>query len=273
MFFDLLILFFIISALQPAVKQKLLATSRQNLISKLEKKNKSRVIAIIHRQETMSILGFPVMRYIDINDSEEIIRVIQMTAPDTPIDLILHTPGGIALAALQIARAINKHQGKVTVYVPHYAMSGGTLIALAADEIVMGEHSMLGPVDPQLGKYPAPSVINVLKQKPLSEIDDETLILADISQKAISQLENSILEILPEKHSLEEKERIAKTLTEGRWTHDFPITVDVARDLGLNVSTEMPREIYQLMNLFPQPVRKTSAVEYDPRHRGEQNNY
>jgi ClpP class serine protease len=116
-------------------------------------------------------------------------------------------------------------------------------------------------------------VINVLKQKPLSEIDDETLILADISQKAISQLENSILEILPEKHSLEEKERIAKTLTEGRWTHDFPITVDVARDLGLNVSTEMPREIYQLMNLFPQPVRKTSAVEYDPRHRGEQNNY
>ncbi|MGB3914118.1 MAG: ATP-dependent Clp protease proteolytic subunit, partial [Dethiobacteria bacterium] len=242
MFFDLLILFFIISALQPAVKQKLLATSRQNLISKLEKKNKSRVIAIIHRQETMSILGFPVMRYIDINDSEEIIRVIQMTAPDTPIDLILHTPGGIALAALQIARAINKHQGKVTVYVPHYAMSGGTLIALAADEIVMGEHSMLGPVDPQLGKYPAPSVINVLKQKPLSEIDDETLILADISQKAISQLENSILEILPEKHSLEEKERIAKTLTEGRWTHDFPITVDVARDLGLNVSTEMPRE-------------------------------
>ncbi len=273
MFFNLLILFFIISALQPAIKQHILRASRQKLISKIEKKNKSRVIAFIHRQETMSILGFPVMRYIDINDSEEIIRVIQMTDPDTPIDLILHTPGGVALAALQIARAINKHQGKVTVYVPHYAMSGGTLIALAADQIVMGEHSMLGPVDPQLGKYPAPSIINVLKQKSFSEIDDETLILADISQKAINQLENSILELLPEKHSLEDKKRIAKALTQGLWTHDFPITVDVARSLGLNVSADMPREIYQLMNLFPQPVRNTSAVEYDPRHRGEQNNY
>lgn len=270
MFANLLILFFIISALQPAINQKTLKISRQNLISKIEKKNKSRVIAFIHRQETMSILGFPVMRYIDINDSEEIIRVIQMTDPDTPIDLILHTPGGVALAALQIARAIRKHQGKVTVYVPHYAMSGGTLIALAADQIVMGEHSMLGPVDPQLGKHPAPSIVNVLKQKPISEIDDETLILADIAQKAISQLENSILELLPEEHSLEDRERIAKALTQGRWTHDFPITVDVARDLGLNVSTEMPREIYELMKLFPQPVRSTSAVEYDPRHRGEQ---
>ncbi|MGB4504157.1 MAG: ATP-dependent Clp protease proteolytic subunit [Syntrophaceticus sp.] len=273
MFFDLLILFLIISALQPAIKQGMLKASRQNLISKIEKKNKSRVITLIHRQETMSILGFPVMRHIDINDSEEIIRVIQMTDKNMPIDLILHTPGGIALAALQIARAIRKHQGKVRVYVPHYAMSGGTLIALAADEIVMGEHSMLGPVDPQLGKYPAPSIVNVLKQKPISKIDDETLILADISQKAIKQLENSIIELLPDEHSLEDKQNIAATLTQGRWTHDFPINVDVARDLGLNVSTDLPEEIYQLMHLFPQPVRTTSAVEYDPKHRGVQNNH
>jgi len=120
--------------------------------------------------------------------TQKVIRAIQTTEPETPINLILHTPGGIALAALQIARAIKAHQGKVTVYVPHYAMSGGTLIALAADEIALGEHSVLGPVDPQIDKYPAPSIVNVLKQKPIAEIDDETLILADISQKAINQL-------------------------------------------------------------------------------------
>lgn len=150
-FFDLLVLFFIISALQPLFRQEMLKASRQNLISRIEKKTKSRVITLIHRQETMSILGFPVMRYIDINDSEKVIRVIQTTDPDTPISLILHTPGGIALAALQIAKAIKSHKGKVTVYVPHYAMSGGTLIALAADEIAMGKHAVLGPVDPQIG--------------------------------------------------------------------------------------------------------------------------
>lgn len=272
MFFDLLFLFIVISALQPVMKQKMLEASRQRLIYDIEKKHNSRVIAMIHRQETMSILGFPVMRYIDIDDSERVIRAIQMTDPDLPIDLILHTPGGVALAAVQIARALKKHPGKTTVYVPHYAMSGGTLIALAADEIIMGEQSVLGPVDPQIGQYPAPSIINVLKQKPLSAIDDQTLILANIAEKAINQLEGSIIDILPDQYSKDDKQRIAKILTQGNWTHDFPITVDVAKSLGLNVNTNMPKEIYQLMNLYPQPVRQTPTVEYLPGYRGQREN-
>src|SRR2546430_13059104 len=59
--------------------------------------------------------------YIDVNDSEEVLRAIHMTDPDVPLDLVLHTPGGLVLAALQIARAIRGHKGKVTVFVPHYA--------------------------------------------------------------------------------------------------------------------------------------------------------
>ncbi|HRD02165.1 MAG TPA: ATP-dependent Clp protease proteolytic subunit [Candidatus Saccharicenans sp.] len=263
-FFNILILFFMISALQPVIKQEILKASRQNLISRIEKKTKSRVITLIHRQETMSVLGFPIMRYIDINDSEKVIRAIQTTDADTPISLILHTPGGIALAALQIARAIRAHKGKVTIYVPHYAMSGGTLIALAADEIALGEHSVLGPVDPQIDKYPAPSIVNVLKQKPMAEIDDETLILADISQKAINQLENGIINLLPETYPLEEKKRISDCLTRGHWTHDFPISVDVARELGLKVTTDVPPEVFKLMDLFPQPIRSTPSVEFGP---------
>jgi ClpP class serine protease len=272
MFFDLLFLFIIISALQPVMKQRMLESSRQRLIYEIEKKHNSRVIAMIHRQETMSILGFPVMRYIDIDDSERVIRAIQMTDPDLPIDLILHTPGGVALAAVQIARALKKHPGKTTVYIPHYAMSGGTLIALAADEIIMGEQSVLGPVDPQIGQYPAPSIINVLKQKPLSTIDDQTLILANIAEKAINQLESSIIDILPDQYSNRDKQRIAKILTQGNWTHDFPITVEVAEGIGLNVNTNMPKEIYQLMNLYPQPVRQTPTVEYLPGYRGQREN-
>ena len=73
------------------------------------------------------------------------------------------------LAALQIARAIHKHQGKVTAFVPHYAMSGGTLVALAADEIVMSAYAMLGPVDPQLGEYPAASILKAVAKKPVAE--------------------------------------------------------------------------------------------------------
>ena len=123
----------------------------------------------------MRLLGFPVSRYIDVNDSEEVLRAIQMTDADMPVDIILHTPGGLVLAALQIARALRGHKGKVTAFVPHFAMSGGTLIALAADEIVMCRHSVLGPIDPQLGDSPAASLLKVVEEKPISEIDDKTL--------------------------------------------------------------------------------------------------
>src|SRR5438105_10065850 len=152
-------LFFMLSTLQPIIKQKLLEASRKRMIGLIEQQRKSRVVLLVHRQETMSLLGFPIFRYIDINDSEQVLRAIHMTDPEVPLDLILHTPGGLVLAALQIARAIDKHKGKVTVLVPHYAMSGGTLIALAADEIITCDHAVLGPVDPQLGEFPAASLV------------------------------------------------------------------------------------------------------------------
>src|SRR5260370_23959640 len=119
----------------------MLEAMRMRKISQLERTRKSRVILLVHRQETMRFLGFPVARYIDINDSEEVLRAIQMTDADVPLDLVLHTPGGLVLAALPIAKAVREHKARDTVVVPHYAMSGGTLIALAADEIVIRHDS------------------------------------------------------------------------------------------------------------------------------------
>src|SRR5215510_4439764 len=156
-------IFFMVSVLQPVLRKKLQELARRRMIAQIEHKRGSRVIALVHRQETMSLLGFPVMRYIDIDDSEAVLRAIQLTAPDYPLDMILHTPGGLVLAAGQIAHALRYHKGKVTVFVPHYAMSGGTLIALAADAIVMDENAVLGPVDPQLGQSPAASILTVLE--------------------------------------------------------------------------------------------------------------
>jgi ClpP class serine protease len=159
---DLFWLFFIFSAIQPMLRQRMLEAMRARKISQLERDRKSRVILLVHRQETMRLLGFPIACYIDINDSEDVLRAIQMTDVDVPLDLVLHNAGGLVLAALQIAKAVREHKAKVTVFVPHYALSGGTLIALAADEIVMCEHSVLGPIDPQLGESPAASLIKVI---------------------------------------------------------------------------------------------------------------
>lgn len=192
-------LFFIVSALQPVLQRRYLEAMRTRKIAQIEKKRGSRVILLIHRQETMNLLGFPLMRYIDVNDSEEVLRAIQMTGDEVPLDIVLHTPGGLVLAATQIAQAIQGHKGKVTVFVPHYAMSGGTLIAIAADEIVMCRHSVLGPIDPQLGGMPAASIIKVAEEKPIAEVDDQTLVMADIGRKAITQVQTMALQLLAEK--------------------------------------------------------------------------
>lgn len=256
--------FFMLSALQPVIKQRMLEASRQRLIARIEAERHSRLVLLVHRQETMSVLGFPIFRYIDVNDSEAVIRAILLTDPELPLDLVLHTPGGLVLAATQIARAVRKHKGKVTAFVPHYAMSGGSLIALAANEIVMCEHAVLGPVDPQLGQYPAASILKVVRQKPIAEVDDQTLILADQAEKALSQMEVEVRELLADKYPAEKAAELSKLLASGTWTHDYPITFERAQTLGLRVRSEMPEAMLHLLQLYPQPTRQSPSVEYVP---------
>jgi ClpP class serine protease len=258
-------LFFIFLALMPMVRQRMLEAERLQMIRCIEKLRGSRVIALIHRQESLSFFGIPVFRFISMEDSEEVLRAIRMTPPDMPIDIILHTPGGLVLASQQIACALCDHPAKVTAFVPHYAMSGGTLIALAADEIVMDPHAVLGPVDPQVGQFPAASVLKVLEQKDPNEVDDQTLILADVSRKALKQTYDLVYRVLlsngmPESQSAE----VADRLTQGYYTHDYAITAEEAAQLGLKVRTDLPMEIYQLMSLYPQPVQRAAGVDYVP---------
>jgi ClpP class serine protease len=266
---DLFWLFFVFSALQPVLRQQIMDFMRARKIAQLERSRNSRVILLVHRQDTMRFLGFPLARYIDINDSENVLRAIQMTDDDVPLDMVLHTPGGLVLAALQIAQAIRDHKSKVTVFVPHYAMSGGGLIALAADQIVMCTHSVLGPIDPQLGDSPAASLIKVVEQKPVAEIDDQTLIRADIGRKAIAQVKQAAAELLQRTLAADRAEALAEKLATGTWTHDYPIWARTAKELGLPIRTDMPNEVLELMSLYPQPVRTQSGggVEYLPTPR------
>ncbi len=261
---SLIWLFILLSSLQPVIQQRILVAQRLNKMRDLEKKRNSRVIAMIHRQEALSFLGIPFARYIDIQDSEQVLRAIKLTDDNVPIDFILHTPGGLVLAAEQIAMALKKHPAKVTVFVPHYAMSGGTLISMAADEIVMDDNAVLGPVDPQLGQHAAASILKVVEEKPIEKIDDQTLIMADLSRKAISQVVATVEEILSDKMDPEKAKETARIMATGTWTHDYPIMVDEARKLGFPVSTDMPKEVYELMALYPQPHQQRPSVQYIP---------
>ena len=238
--------------------------SRDQLLQQFQTERKTRVIAMIHRQESANVLGLPVESHIDIEDSEAVLRAIRLTPPDQPIDFILHTPGGLVLAAGQIAKALAAHKAKVTVFVPHYAMSGGTLIALAADEVVMDPNAVLGPVDPQIGGAPAASILKVLELKRPQDMDDSTIVLADIAAKARTQVAAFVAEVLTKRLSKELAGALAQTLTDGRWTHDFSITVQLAREMGLPISTDMPLMVYQLMSLYPQAGSMRPSVIYVP---------
>ncbi len=257
-------LFLLVVLLQPILAKRMLEARRIKKISEFENQRGSRVIVLIHHQETMALLGFPVARYLDIQDSEEVLRAIKLTDPSVPIDLIIHTPGGLVLAVEQIAHALNKRKGRVTVFVPHYAMSGGTMLALAADEIVMDENAVLGPIDPQVGEMPAASILNILEQKNRDRIDDQTLVYADIARKAMSQVKLLVRKILPESMEPEKAEKLAEVLCSGQWTHDYPITVEQAQELGLPVSVEMPDTVYEIMCLYKQSRQRRPSVGYIP---------
>ncbi|MDR3592697.1 MAG: hypothetical protein P4N41_23825 [Negativicutes bacterium] len=255
---------FLIMTVWPMLKQQTVERARVRLIRSIEEKRSSRLITLIHRQEAISILGLPISRYINIEDSEQVLRAIRMTPDDMPLDILLHTPGGLVLASEQIAHALLRHPARVTVFVPHYAMSGGTMIALAADDIMMDPNAVLGPVDPQLGQYPAASILTAVKQKNINRVDDNTLILADMAQKAMRQVEEFLAHLLMDKMTAEKAQALAHTLSEGRWTHDFPITCDKLKEMELPVTPLLPDEIYDLMELYPQPAQRRPSVQYIP---------
>jgi ClpP class serine protease len=256
-------IFFVIMMLQPLFMGRWYAIRRAQAIRAIEKLHASRVITMIHRQEKRSLFGLVVSRQIDLEDAQTIIAAIKDTPDDMPIELEIHTPGGLVLAAMQIARAVEAHKAKVTVYVPVYAMSGGTLIALAAAEIVLGEFSVLGPIDPQMAGLPAASLVKARDSKPIERVSDLTLVLADVGEKALAQVKQGTVELLTPRMEQAPAEALAAKLAGGRWTHDYALTASEARSLGLPVKVEMPLEVMKLMTLYPQPIQQ-SGVEFLP---------
>jgi ClpP class serine protease len=255
----------VVQLVQGGARQRARDTQlRREKLAKVQARRRSRVIALVHREEIMPGFGFPMRGYIRQDDAEQVLAAIRATNPQRPLDIILHTPGGFVLHALQIARAIKAHPARKTVFVPHLAMSGGTLIALAADEIVMSDHAVLGPIDPQIGGAPAASWVKVAREKPIAAVADETLLLADMSQKVLDQMRKQACELMQGNYSHNGSCSISDLLASGKWSHDYPITVPEAKELGLNVSTDMPIDVVDLTTLLAASNVRQPSVYYTP---------
>lgn len=245
---------------RPTTKAEILAW-RQRIIEEIEKERGTKVITMIHKKELWTEPGEA--PEIGIEDTETILQKMRKVPPETPVDFIIHTPGGYALAAQMMAMAIKFHPSKVTVMVPFYAMSGGSLMSLAANEIRMEKYSVLGPVDPQIptpdGMYPAGSIATLVKTKPIQNITDRMVIMSDIANLEIENAKAFVIWLLQGKMDKEQAERVADFLARGYMSHATPITLDVARALGLNVVEGIPDKVYELFKTFAftgQPYRR-----------------
>ena len=186
--------------LQPVIRQKVLEASR------LARPEAARAGAPEPGHRARAPPGddepsraFPLMRYIDVHDSEEVLRAIELTDPDVPIDLVVHTPGGLVLAAgpdRARAQAPPRQGHRLRARTTRCRAAPSSRIA--ADEIAMAANAVLGPVDPQLGQLPAASILSVLERKEMKDIEDQTLILADVARKALVQVQIMVRDLLME---------------------------------------------------------------------------
>lgn len=242
-----------------ALRQQIMAQRKEILVA-LERDRGTKVITLIHRREPWDEES----QYITVEDSEFVLTQITRTPPDRPIDLILHTPGGLALASEMIAIAIKRHPAPVTVMVPFYAMSGGTLIALAADEIRMAPYSVLGSVDPQLFGVPAAVLLRVAAAKPPGGAGDDLMVKAEVARLAVQNVQGFVRQLLEDRLPPEMAAATADFLTGGYISHDTPITLDVVATLGLNVREGIPPHVYDLFSTCAFGVcRRPCLARYD----------
>jgi len=217
---------------------------RREILTAFERARRSKAITLIHRREPWE----DDQQYITVEDSEFVLTQIKHTPRDTPIDFVLHTPGGLALAAEMIAMALKDHPAKVTAIVPFYAMSGGTMIALAADEIVMERFTTLGPVDPQVLGYPAAALLRVIAEKPITAVSDDMIVKAEIARLAVQHVRGFVRWLLEDRMPQAKAAALADFLTGGHFAHDTPITLAAVAGFGLNVTEGVPAAIYELFS-------------------------
>jgi ClpP class serine protease len=222
---------------------------RKALLDRLEREQGARVLTLVHGKAPVSVLGVPLYRMIDMDDAEAVLRGIRRAGPDRPIDLVLHTPGGQYHASLQIARALRNHKARTRVLVPHVAMSGGTLIALGADEVVMDPDAVMGPVDPQVGDWirgwqSTTSWVKVAQAKG-KDADDITLAMADVSGKLLEGTRRAVAELVEGK--VQDPGPLLERLVEGGYAHGYPLSPRDLQSLGLPVRTDFPPGVHELL--------------------------
>lgn len=226
-------------------------------IEEYEKEKNTKVLYLVHRKRTIGLFGLPVYEFLEVYDSHRLLSELRKISIDKDITLIVHSPGGELLAGVQIAKIFKEWKGKVRVVVPYYAMSAGTLISLAADEIVASKGATFGPIDPQImisdgkDKYTVSTValLDVAKRYE-SKANFRDLIYIEMSRKATESLKTFLVnEVLVDKGEQTKRFVLEKLLFTDR-THDFPVFADELKAHGFNVSFHFDPKLERIIDLL-----------------------
>lgn len=140
---------------------------RRNYLSRLHRLTGRNVIVYYSAWLEKGPFLRNVQSILAVNDSDKngLMAAIHKLDKTKGLDLILHTPGGDLSATESIVDYLRSIFGtNIRAVVPQIAMSAGTMMALSCKRIVLGKHSNLGPIDPQVGGVPAHGVIEEFNQ-------------------------------------------------------------------------------------------------------------
>lgn len=174
----------------------------------LPKFAKGGVIAleIIHDADWDQFFRDEARRNISFDEVFEGMRRLE-SAKNVEVILILHTLGGYSLPSIMLADALRKYRsrgGRVTAFVPYVALSGGTILALASDDVWMSDVARLGPIDTQFGSISGDALRQLGDHKSSENQGDATL-LARIEAAKYENYYKSELQALVDLDALDKR--------------------------------------------------------------------
>lgn len=223
------------------------------MLEEYEQEHDSKVIFINHQSKSGSILGQSLsfldsMPSLSKSDVRDVLDILRDTPKDKTLDIILHTNGGSLTAAEVITKALISHEGTIRVHIPYYAESAGTLVALAGNEIHIGQGGWLTQVDPQLGYWSAASVLEASKTQGTSWFSDILRLTNVSAQKAMDRAVDIFNYIATARgYTEQEIHLLCELLVEGKSNHDKPLTEDLlvnVKGLDYNIDSKI-MELYR----------------------------
>ena len=158
-------------------------------------------------------------------------------------NLVLQTPGGDVFATVLLSKILYKYANKIDVYVPNYAMSGGSLLTLTGDRLHFNDYSCIGPIDPQIGGLfssgSAAGWKDVMRIKK-NKVNDQSIIYHRIGKQVETSIYNYIYGLV--KNKCKKPKEFTKFITDGNVEHIFQLDMDMLQKYGFDVQEINPIE-------------------------------